>query len=281
MLLSAGANVNNTPQDEDGETALMLTTELGDEHDAEAMMRLLLSAGADANKQSKYGRTALMLAVKKGGALARVRVRMLLSAGADVNMRDKYGETALMIAAGSGDEHAEAMVRALLEHDGHVSVNARDEYGMTALMMLAVSKGERVEAMMRVLLEAGAAADEQNREGWTALMFAAWKGGEHAEGMVRLLVARGATHRTKLHPDTPPTIRAYVEGARYWTPLHRAADARDADALRECLQFHRPNATVETEHPDMRTALAIAGSAEYPTARPVCGECLALLHLPS
>ena len=36
--------------------------------------------------------------------------------------------------------------------------------------------------------------------------------------------------------------------------------------------------TVEAPHPDMRTALAIAASDSYPTARPVDERCLALVR---
>ena len=52
-------------QDENGVTALMLSAEHGGEH-AEAMMRLLLDAGADANTQHDDGCTALMNAAENG-----------------------------------------------------------------------------------------------------------------------------------------------------------------------------------------------------------------------
>ena len=99
---------------------------------------------------------------------------------------------------------------------------------------------------------------------------------------MRLLVQRGATlpPGEDFHHDIPSEVVAYVDGAQHWTALHRAADARDPDALRECLAAGaRPTEAVEAEHSHMRTALAIAGSTEYPTARPVCEECLALLRV--
>ena len=34
---------------------------------------------------------------------------------------------------------------------------------------------------------------------------------------------------------------------------------------------------VESTVPDMRSAIRIAGSDSYPTARPICDQCLALL----
>ena len=146
---------------------------------------------------------------------------------------------------------------------------------------------------MRALLKAGADVNALDRfehdDGATALMLAAEFGGEYAEEMVRLLVAYGATLPPAktyasiaagvLPPNTPPSLAAYIKGAQHWTPLHRAADARDADALRACLgRGARPDEEVKTSHPHMRTALEIAGSSTYPTARPVCEECLALLR---
>ena len=74
-----------------------------------------------------------------------------------------------------------------------------------------------------------------------------------------------------LHPNTPPALAAYLNGAREWTPLHVAADARDVAALRALLRDARvdPRLAVRAVLPDMRTALSIAGSASYPMARPV------------
>jgi len=106
--------------------------------------------------------------------------------------------------------------------------------------------------------------------------FAAAKG--HV-ATVRLLVARGASPRA-IDADTPPELAAYIYGARNWTPLHRAADARDFDALWTALPrssaYH--HAKVESEHPQMRTALGIAGSDAYPCAAPVDERCLALVR---
>ena len=104
--------------------------------------------------------------------------------------------------------------------------------------------------------------------------------------MVRLLVARGATlprAADALHRNTPSALVSYLDGARSWTPLHRAADARDHDALVALLDdlsrsSTRPDEAVDSPHPHMRTALSIAGSDSYPTARPVCERCFSLLQ---
>ena len=60
-------------------------------------------------------------------------------------------------------------------------------------------------------------------------------------------------------------------GARNWTPLHRAADARDFSALFALLRERTPlrerhDDAVASPHADMRTALSIAGSNSYPCA---------------
>jgi len=154
--------------------------------------------------------------------------------------------------------------------------------------MFAIQWGsEHAVQMMRVLLSGDAATnavDAQIGKGRNALWFAAQHPCiPHATEMVRLLVARGARARiTGSLVRIPLAIGEYLDGALTWTPLHRAADARDFDALLTLMRARLceglgHDETVESEHPDMRTALAIAGSDEYPTARPVDDPCLALV----
>ena len=186
------------------------------------------------------------------------------------------------------------------------------EDGWTALMITARHGGEHGAGMMRLLLDAGADANKQGEDGKTALMLAARPHcsesddeseyddstsdgsesdaadrGVHAEAMVRLLVARGATlprAADALHRNTPSALVSYLDGARSWTPLHRAADARDFSALfarlRERAPLHeRHDDAVDSPHAHMRTALAIAASDEYACAAPVDERCVALLRL--
>ena len=103
---------------------------------------------------------------------------------------------------------------------------------------------------------------------------------------MRLLVARGAALplSEELLDDTPPAHAQYIRGAQKWTPLHRAADARDFSALfallRERTPLHeRHDDAVDSPNAHMRTALAIAASDEYACAAPVDERCVALLRL--
>ena len=61
------------------------------------MMRLLVDAGADANKQSEAGFTALMDAAQHGVEHAAGMMRLLLDAGADANKHEPVSYTHLTL----------------------------------------------------------------------------------------------------------------------------------------------------------------------------------------
>ena len=129
-----------------------------------------------------------------------------------------------------------------------------------------------------MLVDAGADANKQNKEGWTALMIAAEFGGEHAVGMVPLLIARGATLPSgpwMLDANVQDEIRTYIGGAQDWTPLQRAADARNFDALFALLRERPP---LHERHDDVVAALAIADSDAHACAAPVDERCVELLR---
>ena len=225
-------------------------------------IRELISSGIDVNKQNNKGWTALMFTAEHGAEHGVAMMRLLLDAGADVDKQEYYGWTALMITVQNGGEHGVAMMRLLL--DAKADVNKQNEFGWTALMHIAVRGGEHRARMMRLLLDAGADVDKQDEDGGTALMFAAQYGREHGAAMMRLLVASGARIPlvSKLHADTPPELTEYINGAQNWTPLHRAADARNADAIIKCMsEGMRPDAVIDSPHTDMLTALSIADSS--------------------
>ena len=191
-------------------------------------------------------------------------VELLLARGADPNKaRTDTGGTPCYVAAQKG--HA-GVVELLLARGADPN-KARTDDGATPCFIAALNGHAGV---VELLLARGADPNKATTDdGATPCWAAAAKG--HVE-IVRLLVARGASLRAMppLHPDTPPALATYLNGAREWTPLHVAADARDVAALRALLRDARvdPRLAVRAVLPDMRTALSIAGSASYPMARP-------------
>jgi len=64
-------------------------------------VKLLLDKGADVNKKTDIGETALMTASYGGNVEV---VKLLLAKGADINVKNSKGETALMIAKDKGKD---------------------------------------------------------------------------------------------------------------------------------------------------------------------------------
>ena len=101
--------------------------------------------GADVNKADGFGKTALVIAAKKGDGEC---LKQLIAAGADINRQDQFGHTALMSATENG--HVKC-VKELI--DAGVKVNEKDNHGFTALSL--ASKNRHTDCL-RELLKAGA-----------------------------------------------------------------------------------------------------------------------------
>ncbi|KAI9769489.1 MAG: hypothetical protein M1840_003966 [Geoglossum simile] len=157
-----------------GSTALHLAAYGGHE----AIVRLLLKSGADANAKGGSSSTALHGAVRNKHEGI---VQLLLEKGADVNVEDNDRRTPLHWAAQRGQE---GVVQLLL--DGGADVDARNIDEMTALHW-AVRKGH--EKVVQLLLGRGADIDAKNVDEMTALYWAVQKG--HG-GVVQLLLDGGA-----------------------------------------------------------------------------------------
>jgi ankyrin repeat protein len=149
LLLEAGANLN--ARDKDGETALFSL-----EDDA---VRELIAHKIDLNVRDKYGQTVLMETVSEDIA------KLLVAAGADVNTRDSKDRTALMEAA---DNNYYAKIRTLTAAK-NLQIDGRDREGRTALMIAA---GDASPECVKAILEGHADPNLKDRQGRTALQIA-------------------------------------------------------------------------------------------------------------
>ena len=102
---------NKTPI---GELALIVAAREGHL----AIVKLLVSKGADVNGQLPWGYTALMLAARDGYLDV---VKYLLENGANVSIKNKGGETALMLAM----ENDQPEIVILLQRAGARAVAAK------------------------------------------------------------------------------------------------------------------------------------------------------------
>ena len=167
--LSHGADANAA---DSTETPLMLAVI----HHRPAAVRLLVEAGADANRPGRYGRLPVVQAAGTGYTDV---LQELFNVGAKLNLASRDGGTALNEAADFGQT---AAVRFLLEHGG--LVDQRGEAGRTALIDGAVHPD-----IVRALLAAHASVNVQSNDGVTALMIAA---GRDVPESVELLLKAGA-----------------------------------------------------------------------------------------
>jgi len=142
--------------------------------------------GVFIDTRDDQGMTALMLAVRAGGAHA---LDALLNAGANPNLRADSEDTALMMAI---QMRRPALAFRLLDASPDLGIS--DSNGRTPLHA-AAERGDA--AMVRLMLKSGADVNLADSHGWTPLFFAAASGSEDA---VRALLGAGANTTRKL-PD--------------------------------------------------------------------------------
>lgn len=159
----------------DGSTALLWAAQ----RDKVEIADLLIAAGADPRRATRYNITPLRLACTNGNARL---IEHLLQAGADVDETSEDGQTALMTASRTGKVDA---IRVLLAH--HANVNAAEpDKGQTALMWAAAEGNAAAEEF---LIEFGAEVRARSKVGFTPLLFAVRNG--HADA-VKVLIDHGA-----------------------------------------------------------------------------------------
>lgn len=148
----------------------------------EEVALLLLTKGADANAEDKYGATPLRWACSRG----YVRVaNELLKRGANADHGDLGGVTPLQKAAMNGSK---AIISLLVGAGANASL--ADKQGITPLIQaIACSNSEAADC----LLKSGSALESQDKKGHTALQWAAVLG--HGD-CAKLLVEKGAKLET-------------------------------------------------------------------------------------
>jgi ankyrin repeat protein len=264
LLLERGADPNDgetpyhAPETDDNATIIILlesrklnedslATMLlrkADWHDYDGM-RLLLEHGADPNRMTHWGYTALHQALRRDNALANIE--LLLKHGADPSLHTHSGDTAVAIAAhrGRGDVLAmlasrgmpiqlsgvDRLIAACAMGDGAtVDSIAASEPGLVSEILAAGGQllsnfagdgnTKGVDLLLKLGVDIAAKVSEGDRY-WdiakesTALHVAAWRARHET---VRFLIERGApinlpdgNGRTPL----PLAVRACVDS--YWT----------------------------------------------------------------
>jgi ankyrin repeat protein len=204
-LLSSGADVNATQAD--GMTALHWAV-YNDDADTAG---LLVKAGARVNLANRYGVPPIFLACTNGNAEL---VKLLLGAGADANASLQGGETVLMTAARAGNLEA---VKALLARGANP--NARERLDQTALMWAAA---EGHAAIAQALIDSGAEVQVRLKSGFTPLFFAVREG--HID-VTRTLLKTGLNVNETLHREADGPVLAVNEPVRNGTsPLMMAIE---------------------------------------------------------
>jgi len=125
----------------------------------------LFSAGADVNKKSNSGKTALMMTAEAAKNYSEV-MRMLLRAGAEVDIQDYYRNSSLLYAYAGHDPIAK--IRILLA--AGAEANLQHKKLLTLLMCCGINNS--VEEMVQVLLEGGADRTMVDSKGRTAAFIA-------------------------------------------------------------------------------------------------------------
>jgi ankyrin repeat protein len=223
-LLLKGADVN--AHSKRGRTPLMIAASCDG---CSAIVKLLLSKGADPKAKDAASMTALDLAAQAGDAES---VRLLLAAGADANAPSSAGLTPLMYAEMSCNLD---IVKQLLAN--HASVNARNTNGgqvkfgpiqLIDLTPLHIAAPYCNAEMARTLVDAGADPNALDVRGMTPLMLSVASETQDA-AVVRFLVVHGEadlTLKSKLGETALDWARKYnnkdviaqLTGAGAWLP---------------------------------------------------------------
>ncbi|MBN2862193.1 MAG: ankyrin repeat domain-containing protein, partial [Bacteroidales bacterium] len=136
-----------------------------------------LSEGADINRQSDNGYTALMWACSWASRPGYFDVaKYLIEAGADVNIRANDGSTAVIVAAGRSEE----ITKLLMERGADITARKDDGSGIFSSCIFGILRGAVDIEFAEFLLSKGAivneAATSGDVAGWAAIHYAASNG---------------------------------------------------------------------------------------------------------
>lgn len=137
LLIKHGANV--TAANETGRTPLIKAAWWG----GVDYIQLLLDAGADLERTSNIGKTALHESISSSTNAPMIRT--LISKGANVNTTDKWGKTPLMDAVNQGQLE---VVKLLVEADADIEMKSNE--GQTALDIARTKKPSKVRPYTEV-----------------------------------------------------------------------------------------------------------------------------------
>lgn len=257
LLLERGAGIDKG-DDETGATALFQSI-MGLEPE---IARLLVDRGADVNKKTKPGMSALMLAA----ASKQVdTAAMLVEHGADVGAKDAEDLTPLMYAAEGGSPEIAGL---LIEHGAEI--DAQSKLSTTALMA-AIEMGHT--GIFEMFLAGGADINLKVSSGRTAL----WSAVDNRRTeMARVLIGKGADVNVALKGEFWANTPTLLHGAVYkmepdiarmlveagadvdaknesgLTPLMRAAWSEQADIVKLLVE---KGADINAKGEKNRTAL--------------------------
>jgi ankyrin repeat protein len=154
-----------------------------------------LAEGADINRQSDNGYTALMWASTYSNRSPYDEMaKFLINAGADVNIRAKDGTTALLDAAGSSKE----ITLMLVEKGADITARKDDGRGIFTSCIFGILMGATDIELAEYMLSKGADVNESatsgDVEGWTAIHYACSNGNME---LIKFLIKNGADVKAK------------------------------------------------------------------------------------
>jgi len=198
------------------------------------IVELLLKAGADPNVDNEDGQTALMLSARTGDVAV---ARLLVERGADVNRRERFhDQSAVMWAAAEGhagmvaflvSKGADLSIRARsTDWPTQITNEPRVQYrptgGLTPLLYAARAG---CLGCVKAMLDAGADVDRPNPDGMTPMMMALDNG---YPGVARYLLERGANpHTWDWWGRTPLYVAVTMRGGQDGHPGARLAESLD------------------------------------------------------